>query len=91
MRKLTILIFILISVNAYAHTPKPLQGVGITVSVTQNKDTGIYYYRYKVCNPATNSMTEDGVLRYVEIDVSRTDDDAQLSWAGLYFSNAVVY
>ena len=87
MRKLTVLIFILISVNAYAGTPRPLQGIGITVSVTQNKDTGIYYYRYNVCNPTTNPMDEDGILAHIEIDISRTDNDAQLSWAGLYFSN----
>lgn len=88
MRKLTVLIFILISVNAYAGTPRPLQGIGITATVIRNKNTGIYYYRYNVCNPATNSMAEDGVLGTVEIDASRTDNDAQLSWTGLYFSNA---
>ena len=88
MRKLTVLIFILISVNAYAGTPRPLQGIGITAIVIRNKNTGIYYYRYNVCNPATNPMAEDGVLGTVEIDASRTDNDAQLSWTGLYFSNA---
>ena len=87
MRKLTVLIFILISVNVYAGTPRSLQGIGITAAVIQNKNTGIYYYRYNICNPATNPIAEDGVLGTLEIDVSRTANDVQLPWTGLYFSN----
>ncbi|MCL4558947.1 MAG: hypothetical protein M1491_10080, partial [Deltaproteobacteria bacterium] len=89
MRKLIALVIILISVNAHAGTPRPLKGIGITATVMRKRDKDIYYYRYNICNPATNPMAEDGILGTVEINISRTDDDAQLSWAGLNFRNFI--
>ncbi len=89
MKRLIALIIVLMAGNAYAGTPKPLQDIGITVNVTHNKDTGFYYYHYEVCNPATNPMADYGVLDHVAIDVSKKSGDANLLWAGLYFSDAI--
>jgi hypothetical protein len=56
-------------------TPSLLQGVTVSVEVSNDRTTGIFTYRYRVFNPATN----DGQIRSIDIEISRGPGDAVLS------------
>ncbi len=59
--------------------PLPLQGVTVSTTVSKDTSTGIFTYRYKVFNPAIN----DGQIRSIDIEISRSPGDAILSREGL--------
>lgn len=59
--------------------PSPLQGVTVSTTVSKDSKTGIFTYRYRVFNPATN----DEQIWSLDIDISRGPADAILSREGL--------
>lgn len=59
--------------------PSPLQGVSVSAMVGKDQGAGIFTYRYRVFNPATN----DGHIWHVDVEISRGSGEAELSREGL--------
>jgi hypothetical protein len=59
--------------------PSPLRGVTVSAAVQKDEGTGIFTYRYRVFNPATN----DGKIWSVDIEISRSPSEAVLRREGL--------
>jgi hypothetical protein len=59
--------------------PSPLRGVTVSTAAQKDEGTGIFTYRYRVFNPATNN----GKIWSVDIEISRSFGEAVLSREGL--------
>ncbi len=62
-----------------ATIPTPLMGVVVSATVTKDPSAGIFTYRYRVINPASN----DGAIRSLAIELTRSAGDVALGNTGL--------
>lgn len=75
-------VFVLIASCSSTHAatvPTPLKAVALSATVGSNDRNGLFTYRYRVTNPGIN----DGAIRSLTVELTRTPGDLTLNREGL--------
>ncbi len=64
-----------------------LRAVNINTDVELRKDSKLYYYSYKIINPASNT----GKIDNIQVDISKPSEGLELNTAGLVIEKGLDY